>query len=212
MIRVRIPGAAGWLWAGLLAIALACACGLAPTSVAWAEDEAQAEGEPQVNPDNRVDTGQLPDSSFIYSTSIYDLQTSDTYYESQTVQITGEVVGDIIYDEVEPDRRWITVNSLPGEQAASVQVYVSADQAALIDTLGRYQTTGSTVSIMGVYHLVCGQHDGLSDLHATSLTVTKAGHRDAEDFSWRRFVPATALVLVGLALFFVYRHRREELQ
>ena len=45
--------------------------------------------------DNQVDTGLLPDSSFIYETSIYALQTSDTYYEGQTVQITGEVVGDI---------------------------------------------------------------------------------------------------------------------
>ena len=162
--------------------------------------------------DNQVNTGLLPDSSFIYETSIYALQTSDTYYEGQTVQVTGEAVGDIIVAEGEEGRKWITVDALPDEQPASIQVYVSDDQAELIDTLGRFEHTGTIISVTGKYHLVCNQHDGLSDIHATSVVVLQQGSSHHTKFSYEPFVPAIALVLAGLGLFWLYRRKREELQ
>ena len=185
------------LIAAILALALAFGCALP----AYAKDI-----------DNQVDTGLVPDSSFIYETSIYDLQNSDTYYEGQTVQVTGEVVGDIIDAEGEEGRKWITVDALPDDKAATVQVVLSDDQAALIDTLGRYERTGSTVSVTGKFHLVCDQHDGLSDIHATSLSVLQQGSRHHTNFSLGPFVPALALVAAGLGFFWLYRRRREELQ
>ena len=168
---------------------------------AWAKDN-----------NNQVDTALVPDSSFIYETSIYALQTSDTYYEGQTVQVTGEVVGDIIDAEGDETHKWITLNSLPDDQPASVQVYVSAEQAALIDTLGRYEKTGSTVSATGKYHLVCDQHDGLSDIHVTSLSVLQPGFSHHTNFAIEPFIPALALVAAGLLLYLWYRRKREELQ
>jgi hypothetical protein len=174
---------------------------LAFAAPAWAKDGS-----------NQVDTSLVPDSSFIYETSIYALQTSDTYYEGQTVQVTGEVVGDIIQAEGESAHKWITLDSLPDDQPASVQVYVSAEQASLIDTLGRYEKTGSTVSVTGKYHLVCDQHDGLSDIHATSLSVLQQGSSHHTNFAIEPFVPALALVAAGLLLFMWYRRKREELQ
>lgn len=162
--------------------------------------------------ENQVDTGLLPDSSFVYETSIYDLQTSDSYYEGQTVQITGEVVGDIISAEGEAGYKWITVNALPDDKAASVQVVVSEDQAALIDMLGRYERTGTTVSVTGKFHLVCGQHEGLSDIHATSLSVLQQGYSHHTNFSFEPFIPALMLVACGLGFLFLYRHKREELR
>lgn len=177
------------------------ACMLLLPALAFAEDGA-----------NRVDTALVPDSSFIYETSIYDLQSSDTYYEGQTVQVTGEVVGDIIDAEGDDGYKWITVDSLPDERPASVQVYVSADLASLINMLGRYQRTGATVSVTGKYHLVCGQHDGLSDIHATSLVVLQQGSSHHVNFSFEPFIPALALVFAGLAFFWLYRRKREELR
>lgn len=182
-------------------IAVLVAIMLALAVPAWAKDQ-----------NNSVDTSLVPDSSFIYETSIYALQSSDTYYEGQMVQVTGEVVGDIIDAEGGDTHKWITLDSLPGDQQASVQVYVSAEQAALIDTLGRYEKTGSTVSITGTYHLVCGHHDGLSDIHATSLNVLQPGFSHHTNFAIQPFLPALALVTFGLVLFWWYRHKREELQ
>ena len=168
---------------------------------AWAKDQ-----------NNQVDTGLVPDSSFIYETSIYALQNSDTYYEGQTVQVTGEAVGDIIDAEGDDAHKWITLDALPGDQQATVQVYVSADQASLIDTLGRYEKMGSTVSVTGRYHLVCDLHDGLSDIHATSLNVLQPGASHHTSFAIQPFIPAFALVGFGLLLFWWYRRKREELQ
>ena len=183
----------------MLACLVVLLCAL--PAVGWAADG-----------NNQVDTSLLPDSSFIYETSIFDLQNSDTYYEGQTVQVTGEVVGDIIESEEEGAYKWITVDSLPEEQPASVQVYLSAEQAELIDMLGRYERTGSTVSVTGRYHLVCAVHDGLSDIHATSFTVLQSGSSHHTNFNFQPFIPALGLVLIGLAFFGFYRRKRKELQ
>lgn len=182
-------------------IAFLLALILVASMPAWAKDQ-----------NNQVDTGLVPDSSFIYETSIYELQNSDTYYEGQTVQVTGEAVGDIIDAEGGDTHKWITLNSLPGDQQATVQVYVSAEQAANIDMLGRYEKTGSTVSVTGRYHLVCDQHDGLSDIHASALTVLQPGSSHHTNFAFGPFIPALALVGFGLFLFWWYRRKREELQ
>lgn len=164
----------------------------------------------QEDDENQVDTSLLPDSSFIYDTTIYALQHSDTYYEGQTVQVTGEVVGDIIAAEGDDGHKWITVDSLPDERTASVQVYVSESQASNIDTLGRFEQTGTTVEVTGKYHLVCDQHDGLSDIHATSVNVLERGSSSHTSFSFGPFVPAIALLVAGLALYFLYRRKRKE--
>ena len=76
---------------GMAAAALAFALALpafACPQAAFADEPAEG--------DNAVNVTQLPDSSFIYDTSITDLSTADTYYDKQTVQVTGEVVGDRI--------------------------------------------------------------------------------------------------------------------
>ena len=91
-----------------------------------------------------------------------------------------------------------------------MQVYVSDAQASLIDTLGRYEATGTTVSVTGKFHLACGKHDGLCDIHATSLTVQEKGSVNHEPFDLKEFVPALALVGAGLALFALYRKKRED--
>lgn len=161
---------------------------------------------------NQVNSGQLPDSSFIYETSIFDLTTSDSYYENQTVQIAGEVVGDRINAEGDDAKCWITVNALPNAQAATVQVLVSNELADKIDTYGRYNVTGSIVSIMGTYHLVCGEHEGLSDVHAESLTVTEAGKTQVDQTSFSHFVPGILLVAAGIGLLLYYRRARERLR
>ena len=57
---------------------------------------AAAHADEPAEGDNAVNTQQLPDSSFIYDTSIVDLSGADAYYDNQTVQVTGEVIGDSI--------------------------------------------------------------------------------------------------------------------
>ena len=56
---------------------------------------------PQDN--NKVNPSQTPDNSFIYDTQISYLVESGTQFDTQTVQITGEVIGDLIVVSDYPD-------------------------------------------------------------------------------------------------------------
>lgn len=190
-------------FAALLVLLVACAVA-APS--AFAEEN---EGSSDRDATNQVNPQQLPDSSFIYDTDIYALNTSDTYFENQTVQVTGEVVGDRINAETSTGKCWLTLSALPDATPSTVQLYVSESDAAKIDTFGRYGSTGTTVTAMGTYHLVCPEHDGLSDLHVDLLTVVEPGETCTEEFRLTDFWPGIVLLVIGGMLLVYYRRMQE---
>lgn len=186
-------------------VVLAAALWACAPALAWADDRSGAEADDG----NSVNTQQLPDSSFIYDTSIIDLGTADTYYDNQTVQVVGEVVGDSIRASLGGGHRWITL-AAPGG-AATLSVYMSSESAAKIDTFGEYGSTGTSLQVRGTFHLVCPDHDGLSDLHAEVVSVVEPGSHHEDEFDLNRFVPGIATVAVGLAMmaaFYWIRERR----
>lgn len=164
--------------------------------------------EPAFAEKNDVDTGQLPDGSFIYEAKIADLSANNTYYDKQTVQITGEVVGDRINDESNSSYCWITVSAPSDEDAGSIQVLVSKSQADLIDTYGRYGVTGSTVRIMGTFHANCASDEGLEDIHATDLVVVEPGRQSSDSLDVDKLVGGALLVVLGAGLYFAYHRFR----
>lgn len=182
----------------LVAAALLMAV-LALPGAAWAEDE-PADG------DNAVDLQQLPDSSFIYDTQIADLSAADAYYDDQTVQVTGEVVGDWIKGD---DERHCWITLADDNTANSVVVCMTTESASKIDSYGKYNVVGTTLQVRGTYHLACADHEGASDLHADVVTVVKAGKSTSDVLEWKQFIPAALLVVVGLALTLVYYVIRE---
>lgn len=187
----RIPWFAGLAAALCLVLALPVA--------AYADEPAEG--------DNAVNTQQLPDSSFIYDTSIIDLSGADAYYDNQTVQVTGEVIGDSIRAGVSGRHQWITLSS-QGD-SATISVYMSNESAAKIDTFGKYGTTGTTLQVRGTFHLVCADHEGLSDLHAEAVTVVAPGEQHPDTFDFRAFVPGIIAVVAGLVLLGVFYWLRE---
>ena len=87
---------------------------------------AAAHADEPAEGDNAVNTQQLPDSSFIYDTSIVDLSGADAYYDNQTVQVTGEVIGDSIRAGVSGRHRWITLSSQGDSATISVSMVLRA--------------------------------------------------------------------------------------
>lgn len=158
--------------------------------------------------DNQVDTSQLPDGSFIYEAEIADLAADNTYYNNQTVQVTGEVVGDRIRAEGDDTHCWITLSALNGEDSGSIQVLVSTTQADLIDSYGRYGVTGSKVRVMGTFHANCGTHESLEDIHASDLVVEAAGESNPDELDGTKLSRSVVLVVVGLLVLFGYRRYR----
>lgn len=156
---------------------------------------------------NAVIPLQLPDSSFIYDTSIQELSNADPYLDNQTVQVTGEAIGESIRVSLFGRSRWVTLS--PVGESATVSVFMSEESAAKIDSFGRYGVRGSIVRVRGTFYLVCPEHDGATDLHAEEVTVVKPGESVHESFKFQTFVPGLILVVIGLVMVFIFSHVSE---
>ena len=186
---------------GMAAAALAFALALpafACPQAAFADEPAEG--------DNAVNVTQLPDSSFIYDTSITDLSTADTYYDKQTVQVTGEVVGDRI---TAGDGRHCWLQLASPSDSSTVSVYLTNESADKVDTYGTYGRKGTTLQVRGTFNLACPDHDGASDLHAQVVTVTEKGKATPDEFDINAFIPGMVTVMIGLALLVVFYLLRE---
>lgn len=152
---------------GMAAAALAFALMLpafACPQAAFADEPAEG--------DNAVNVTQLPDSSFIYDTSITDLSTADTYYDKQTVQVTGEVVGDrITAGDGRPllAAAGIALRFVHGVRLPYQRVRRQGGHVR------RLWPQGHHAAVRGTFNLACPDHDGASDLHAQVVTVTEKG-------------------------------------
>mgnify|MGYP004671364651 CR=1 FL=1 len=159
---------------------------------------------------NYVDERQIPDGSFLYDTSIEALATADVFYDNTTVVVTGEVVGDRRSAGVGSDSSWITLYSLKKNgveqyNPSSVEVCVSDSLADTIDMYGRYNVRGTYIQVSGTYHLACADHNGLSDIHADSLSLVRKGAQLGNPFDVTMFFPGVLAVLAGLLVILVHK-------
>lgn len=159
--------------------------------------------------ENVVNTHQLPDSSFVYDTPLVDLADADSYYDKQTVQVVGEAIGDVLNADVAGLYKWVTLGAVDQTAGATVSVYMTASQAGLIDTLGRYGSVGTTLQVRGTFYLTCEEHEGITCLHADSVSVMRKGTETPDEFSLRAFIPGAVMVALGLALMLLFRYLRE---
>lgn len=194
----------------LLLVTLMCCLVLsfAAACPAWADEEEPATQSVDTN-GNVVNVNQMPDSSFLYNTDIADLAGAESFHDTQTVQVTGEVVGDHINDELDPDLCWITLQSTKADDYSLVSVLMTNEQAKLIENYGNYNTDGTILQVRGTFYLSCPEHQGLSDIHAKEVTVAKQGsprqHPVNDAVLW------TSCLAVGLGVLslFTYSFLRE---
>ena len=192
-------GALGWLRGARAALVrpAALTATLVPSPACADDDE------------NLVNPQQRPDSSFIYDTSIAALGSADAYYDNQTGQVVSEVIGDSIREGLDNRHKWITLAANEKDSTSTVSVSMTAEQAAKIDTYGKYGTTGTKLQVRGTFHLVCTEHEGLTDLHADIVTVVEKGKHHEDEFDVNAFVPGAIATALGLALMGVFYYLRE---
>lgn len=178
-------------------------------SFAWAEGEDAGETKSVDSDGNIVNVNQMPDSSFLYNTDIAELFDAESFHDTQVVQVNGEVVGDHINDETDPNKCWIMLQSTKEDDSSSVSVLMTNEQAKLIDRYGNYQVNGTELQVRGIFYLSCPEHQGLSDLHAQEVTVVQTG--SAREHTINPAVLWAAFLAVGLGLLslFTYRFLRE---
>ena len=154
-----------------------------------------------------IDDGQTSDNSFLYDASIADLAGADSYYDKQTVQVTGEVVGEAIDVTGDADHAWIVLRD--PDTGSTVTVFMRRSDLRKIDTYGAYGVTGTTLRVRGVFNLACSQHEGESDVHAQVVNTVSAGYEHKDAFDIDDFVPGAVTVVVGIVLALVFWRMRE---
>lgn len=160
------------------------------------------------DPSNKVDVTQRADSSFIYETDIAELSEQAELFDRQTVQVSGEAVGDIVAAS-DPDYRWVVIMSTEKSSYAEVTVYMTAKQAALIDTLGRYNRVGTILQVTGTFYEADPELEGAQNVRATSVSVLAPGRIEADEFDPLSFAGGAALLVCGFALLFGFNYVRE---
>ena len=171
--------------------------------------EGAAEANGAATGGNTLHLNQLPDSTFLYDTDIAEIVHADTYLDGQTVQIRGEVVGDLIKDEADPNRCWIVVQDNNELNPNAVTALITNEQAAVIDSLGSYDTQGTTVQIRGTFNLECIDHEGLSDIHAEEVTLVAQGSEVQHRINPAILAAGVVAVALGLILLAIYSIARE---
>lgn len=181
----------------------------AKTSQSSGEGAASPKGAGEVGDGNMVDPAQRADNSFIYDTTIDSLFNQASIYDGRTVQVYGEVIGDLIQVSGMRDRRWITLTSTDPDNKATISALISSEQAKQIDHYGRYGVTGTILQVRGTYHQACSEHDGLPDIHATSTEPLARGVETPDRATVDMFIPGIVLVVIGVALMGAYYFARE---
>jgi hypothetical protein len=166
--------------------------------------DAQPENLAAGVPDNVINEAQLPDTSFLYDASIVDLANADSYMDGQTVQVTGEVVGDCIAADFDSNYCWITLQATDGTYA-EVEVCMTVSAADVIDTYGAYGKRGTVLQVRGVFNLACADHEGLSDLHADNVALMERGQGTEQHAELGKFALAGGFFLMGAGLLLLYK-------
>jgi len=122
-------------------------------------------------------------------------------WDGKTVSFKGEVLQDLM---VRKDGTWMNLSD--GNNTA-MGVFVSKDVAMpVISHVEDYRTVGDVVLITGVFHRVCVQHEGETDIHAVSVTVLTLGSTKANPIHLDRVVWFAVLAgLLGLVMWLYYR-------
>lgn len=175
------------------------------------EDEGWIDGldtDDTTNIGNKINTSQLPDSSFIYEVSIEELANADSYLDGQTVQVTGEVVGDRITAESNPKYCWITLQSQDADDS-EVSVYMSKTASKAIDTFGSYGKEGTTLQVRGIFYLASEDHQGASEIRAESVSAVTPGEVLEDAGNPKSLEAGLVFIFIGSCLMILFNIMRE---
>lgn len=140
------------------------------------------------------------------NTTIVGLVNATSQLDRQTVTVRGEVVGDAL--AAEGGHKWLMLQ----DGGAAISVLVDEDELDKVSYFGRYGQVGTTLEVSGEFQVDCAEHDGLTDLHAATVTVIDEGSKSAhatETFDVRKLEVGVLLFIVGLCLVVLHWRLRE---
>ena len=169
---------------GALVIGLGCAGMGVPSAIA-ASSGAQVPAQ---------DVESLSNPSPYTSVDICSLLSAGERQDGSDVVFTGEAVGSPIIADA--DHVWVNVKSA----GSMIGVYMSRDLADQITHYARYEHTGDTITVKGVYNYACAEHNGELDVHAEQIEINAVGESWANSVNPAAYVIGIILIVIGITL------------
>lgn len=132
---------------------------------------------------------------------IEQLIASPHEWDGKTVTIRGEAIGDVM---IRGTDGW--VNLLDG---TALGVFAPKELLQQIKWLGSNAQQGDWVVVTGVFHDVCPEHQGETDLHAVSLRVEKPGQKTIRPIDRQKLIMALILVPITTGVVLYARRPKE---
>lgn len=124
--------------------------------------------------------------------------------DGRKVTFSGQAVGTPI--AAGENRVWINIKS----GNSMIGVCMDKGMADEVKNFARYEHTGDTVTVEGVFNLACPSHAGELDVHADTIEVAAEGHAWRDKANPASYVIGAVLIVIGLALIVhrMFRHQR----
>ena len=135
----------------------------------------------------------IANGSSIVSVTSDDLINNAKDYDKKEVVYSGEVIGDIMK---RGENTWINIS----DGANAIGIWITMDMANEIKYTGKYNFTGDTVKVTGMFNRACSEHGGDLDIHASKIEVIKQGHSDLKKINYNFIVISVILLVVALIL------------
>ena len=114
-------------------------------------------------------------------------------YNSKTVEIKGEAIGDVM---IRGNFGWINILDNTG----AIGVWAKKEDLEKIEFKGGYKNIGDTIKVIGTFNRACDEHGGDTDIHAEELLIAKRGHRVEHPIDQRKVIWLAVLLFVVLGL------------
>ena len=147
------------------------------------------------------------EESVVIETRVGVLVSANRALNDSEVSFTGEAVGDIV--NADEGHKWVNIR---GSSNSAISVYMPDDLAKLIQNVGDYHMTGTTLKITGTYHIACLEHEGELDVHASTAEVTDNGGPVTHMVAPGRLEAAFVLCIVAGLLLMAFLLVRRYLQ
>ncbi len=146
------------------------------------------------------DIPALSDTETYRQMDISALLGATSRQDKKKVSFTGQAMGHAI--NADSDHKWINIK----QGDAMIGVYMSNELADMVTQFGGYGKTGDTVSVKGVYHFSCEEHNGELDVHANGIEVIQKGAVQEIEWSPVILIAGIALIVAGGVLHYIRKY------
>lgn len=153
----------------------------------------------------------MANASSAFGVSLQQIFDDPRKFDGKVVILEGEIVGVAVKAK---DGYFVQLNQDPYIQKSlaeggkfsgsnnAIAVFLKPEEFRKIKNFGNYHNKGDLVSIEGVFHAACSDHNGETDIHAFRLEVIKKGYRINHTYN-ASFAIFSSIVFIAGVIFFI---------